>query len=90
VTIWQVRIGDELYVRSVNGPDAAWFRGTQIHGEGYIESGGVSTDVTFIRDDEHDAEIDAAYAAKYGSSSEGVRRITRPIALGTTLRIGPK
>jgi hypothetical protein len=25
--IWVVRHGDDLYVRSVNGPDGAWFRG---------------------------------------------------------------
>jgi hypothetical protein len=24
VTIWMVRHGDDLYVRSVNGPTAAW------------------------------------------------------------------
>ena len=29
VTIWVVRLGDDLYVRSVNGRTAAWFRGTQ-------------------------------------------------------------
>ena len=28
VTIWVVRLGDELYVRSVNGRTAGWFRGT--------------------------------------------------------------
>jgi hypothetical protein len=28
-TIWVVRHGDDLYVRSVNGRDAAWFRGAQ-------------------------------------------------------------
>jgi hypothetical protein len=29
VTIWVVRHSDDLYVRSVNGRIAAWFRGTQ-------------------------------------------------------------
>jgi hypothetical protein len=28
-TVWVVPYGDDLYVRSVNGPSAAWFRGTQ-------------------------------------------------------------
>jgi hypothetical protein len=28
-TIWVVRHGDDLYVRSVNGRTSAWFRGTQ-------------------------------------------------------------
>ena len=27
VTIWVVRLGDDLYVRSVNGRTSAWFRG---------------------------------------------------------------
>jgi hypothetical protein len=29
VTIWVVRVGDDLYVRSVNGRSATWFRGAQ-------------------------------------------------------------
>jgi hypothetical protein len=29
VTIWVVRLGDDLYVRSVNGRTGAWFRRTQ-------------------------------------------------------------
>ena len=29
VIVWAVRVGDDLYTRSVNGPDAAWFRGTR-------------------------------------------------------------
>jgi hypothetical protein len=88
-TIWQVRVGDDIYVRSVNGPDAAWFRGTQLRGEGRIEAGGVTKDVVFTRDDTRDAEIDAAYRAKYGSGSP-VRSITSPTATSTTLRVDPR
>ena len=29
VTIWVVRLGDDLYVRSVNGRTSAWFRGSR-------------------------------------------------------------
>jgi len=29
VTIWVVRHGDDLYVRSVNGRTSSWFRGAQ-------------------------------------------------------------
>lgn len=29
-TIWVVRVDNDLYVRSVNGRDSAWFKGTQI------------------------------------------------------------
>lgn len=88
VIIWQVRVGDQLYIRSVRGPDAAWFRGTQLRGEGRIESGGVVKDVAFLRDDAHDAEIDAAYRAKYGTGS-AVTSITSALATSTTLRIDP-
>ena len=89
VIIWQVRVGDDIYVRSVNGPDAAWFRGTQARGEGRIESGGVSKDVVFTRDDTKDAEIDEAYRLKYGNGSP-VRSITSPLATSTTLRVDPR
>ena len=41
VTIWVVRHGDDIYVRSVNGRTAAWFRGTQMR-EGHIEAGAAS------------------------------------------------
>lgn len=89
VIIWQVRVGDDIYVRSVNGQDAAWFRGTQVRGEGHIESGGISKDVVFTRDDSKDAEVDAAYRAKYGTGSP-VRSITSPTATSTTIRVEPR
>ena len=36
VTIWVVSLGDDLYVRSVNGRTSAWFRGVQTRHEGRI------------------------------------------------------
>ena len=48
VTIWVVRHGDDLYVRSVKGRTGAWFRGTQERHEGRIWAGGVQKDVTFV------------------------------------------
>src|ERR1700712_4685311 len=62
--------------------------GTQVRGQGRIESGGVSKDVVFTRDDSRDAEIDAAYRAKYGTGSP-VRAITSATATSTTLRVDP-
>jgi hypothetical protein len=40
VTIWVVRHGDDLFVRSVNGRNGAWFQGTQERQEGHISAGG--------------------------------------------------
>jgi hypothetical protein len=66
VTIWVVRLGDDLYVRSVNGRTSAWFRGTQVCHEGRIRAGGVQKDVTYVdaAPDIND-QIDAAYRTKY-------------------------
>ena len=41
VTIWVVRVGEELCVRSVNGRTSCWFRGAQVRHEGRISAGGV-------------------------------------------------
>ena len=66
VTIWVIRDGEGLYVRSVKGPTALWFRGTQDKHKGRIRAGGVEKDVTFV-DAEHNIndDVDAAYRAKY-------------------------
>ena len=67
VTIWVVRVDDDLYVRSVNGRDSGWFRGVLVRHEGHIRAGGVAKDVRFV--EENDAalhqRIDAAYRVKY-------------------------
>lgn len=67
VTMWVVRVGDDLYVRAVKGRGGPWFRGTQIRHAGRIRCGGVEKDVAFA--DETDAgvneKIDAAYRQKY-------------------------
>lgn len=55
VTIWVVRLGDDLYVRSVNGRSSSWFSGVQTRYEGRIRAGGVEKDVTFV--DESDYSI---------------------------------
>ena len=66
VTMWVVRQGDHLYVRSVNGPTGTWFRGTQTRRQGHIRAGGVDKDVNFVSDtdDEVNDQIDAAYREK--------------------------
>ena len=64
--IWVVRVGDDLYVRSVNGRTSDWFRGTQRRHEGQLRAGGVEKDVTFVEADaDLEARIDDAYREKY-------------------------
>jgi hypothetical protein len=89
VIIWSVRVDDEIYIRSVYGPEASWFRGTQVSGDGYIEAGGVTKDVTYVSVDDLNDIIDAAYHRKYGGGS-AVKAITTSLAATTTLRVDPK
>ncbi len=91
VTIWVVRHGDDLYVRSAYGPNAAWFRGTQIRGEGLISCGGITKNVSFVAADEgvNDA-IDAAYRAKYRRyPAMYVDHVVSPEARATTIKLVP-
>jgi hypothetical protein len=91
VTIWVVRHGDDLYVRSWHGSTAIWFRGTQDRHEGHIRAGGVDKDVLFVEalDDLNDA-IDAAYRMKYRRYADSyVPSMISPQARATTLKLVP-
>src|SRR5213594_3338218 len=91
VTIWVVRDGDDLYVRSVNGRTAAWFRGTQVRHEGRIRAGGVEKDVTFVDADPGiNDQIDAAYRAKYRRYAASIiSSIVSPKARSSTIKLVP-
>ncbi len=91
-TIWVVRVGDDLYVRPVNGRSGAWFLGTQMRHEGHIEADGISKDVVFVEVDPANAindEIDAAYWEKYPQHSEYVPPVLTPKARAATIRLVP-
>ncbi len=92
VTIWVIRLGDDLYVRSVNGRTAAWFRGTQVRHEGRIWAGGVEKDVTFVdADPDINDQIDAAYRSKYRRYAASiVSRIVSREARSATMRLVPR
>ena len=89
-TIWVVRVGDDLYVRSYRGRDGAWFRSVLRQPEGHIRAGGVERDVAFAEagDAGQDA-IDQAYRAKYASryARNIVDPIVSPDAAAATLRL---
>lgn len=90
VIIWAVVVDEDLYLRSVRGPEGAWYRGVQQRYEGRVESGGVAQDVRFEdvpADDAVQERIDAAYAAKYPRHPSAVDSIVTPEARGTTLRV---
>jgi hypothetical protein len=91
-TIWVVRLGDDLYVRSVNGRTSGWFRGTQVRHEGWIRAGGVEKDVTFVDGGGDVADlIDDAYRTKYRRYSNSIVATTvTPEARDATLNLLPR
>lgn len=91
-TIWVVRHGDDLYVRSVRGRSSAWFRGTQVRHEGQVEAGGVRKDVSLADPDtDVSADLDAAYRSKYGRYAQNVvDSVLSPQARAATLRLAPR
>ena len=47
VTIWVVRVGNDLYVRSAYGPNNPWFVRAKASGAGRIRAGSLECDVPF-------------------------------------------
>ncbi len=93
VTVWVVRQGDSLYVRSaVKGRDAAWYRGIQEKHEGRIRAGRVEKDVTLVDADHRiDDEVDSAYRAKYRRYAGRIlNSVLTPEARSTTIRLVPR
>jgi hypothetical protein len=93
VTIWVVRLGDDLYVRSVRGRGSAWFRGTQVRHEGHIQSGGVEKDVTFVEETDPgiNDQVDAALRTKYRRyDARYVDPMLTPEARAATIKLVPR
>lgn len=92
VTIWVVRLGNDLYVRSVRGRKSGWYRATQVSRRGSIRAGGIAREVTFVEETDHQrgTEIDQAYRAKYHHYADSIVSSTlTPQARGATLRLKP-
>jgi hypothetical protein len=91
VTIWLVRVGSDLYIRSAYGPDNPWYRRAVANGAGRIRVGALERDVTFGQPDPQvHAEVDAAYHAKYdGYGPAIVNTVVGRQAAAVTLRLLP-
>jgi hypothetical protein len=92
VTIWVVRHGGDLYVRSVNGRTSAWFRGIQDRHAGHIRASGVDKDVTFVdANPSINDQLDAAYRKKYRRyAARFVTPIVSPEARAATIKLVPR
>ncbi|MEV1020505.1 DUF2255 family protein [Streptomyces sp. NPDC050264] len=91
-TVWVVREGDDLYVRSVNGPGSDWYRASRVREAGRVTAGGVTREVTFqtVADPGLNDAIDEAYQRKYSAYAARVlAHITSDSAASTTIRLLP-
>jgi hypothetical protein len=91
VTMWVVRVGDDLYVRSAYGSNNPWFRRAKASNVGRLRAGGLERDVTFAdaAPGVH-AAIDAAYHAKYDRyGPKIVGSVVGPQAEDVTIRLVP-
>ena len=92
VTIWVVRVGDDLYVRSVYGRGSGWFRGIQTRHEGHMRAAGVDKDVAFVEEEDEgvNEQIDNAYRTKYGRYAASIVNTTlTPEARAATIKLVP-
>jgi len=92
VIIWMVRVGEDLYVRSVKGRSGAWFRGVLTQHAGRIKAGGVEQDVAFVEENDPgiNAEIDAAYLSKYRQYPQWVAPMVTPEVRAATIKLVPR
>ncbi len=89
-TIWVVRVGDDLYVRSYRGAAGRWYRQALQSHQGRIRASGVERDITFVEVADNDSgAVDDAYRHKYGRSSY-VDAMMTEAAAATTLRVHPR
>jgi hypothetical protein len=89
-TIWIVRDGGRVFIRSTNGRTAAWFRGATATGTGQIISGGKATDVTFTEATEADLPtVDTAYRRKYSRYAGIVDHLIQDGPRSATLQLQP-
>jgi hypothetical protein len=92
VTMWVVRAGDGLYVRSAYGPGNPWYRRAVASGAGRIRAGSAERDVAFTpAAPAAQDRIDAAYHAKYDRYGPRiVGSVTGPGSHEVTVRLVPQ
>jgi hypothetical protein len=92
VIIWVVRLGNDLFVRCVNGREGAWFRGALTRHEGRVWAGGVEKDVAFVEESDPGLKdkIDEAYLTKYSRYPQWVAPMVTPDARAATIKLVPR
>lgn len=88
-TIWVVRSGADLFIRSAFGAEGGWYRNAMRDRHARIRAGGVETDVTLdpVGDATTNDEVASAYRSKYHSQPGALEPMLAPAAAVTTVRL---
>ena len=88
-TMWVVRVGSDVYVRSAGGPGRPWYQRARASKVGRVRAGSVDAEVEFAdATSEVNDEIDAEYHAKYDRYGPNVvGHVTGPAAHTVTLHL---
>jgi hypothetical protein len=90
-TIWIVRDGERVFIRSTNGRGADWFRAAVATGTGQVIAGGQTFDVAFdeVTDARDLAVVDRGYRDKYGQYASIVDHLEEDGPRSATLLVEP-
>lgn len=90
--VWIVTAGDEVFIRSVHGTTARWYREARRRPDAILHADGAAIPVALaLAADPHSIQrVSDAFTAKYGGRSPGsTASMLRPHTLETTLRLDP-
>lgn len=88
--IWDVAVGERVFIRSTNGPEADWYRWALATGRGQLVARGTAYDVSFVPAETADLPaVDDAYRATYGRYAGIVDHLLQDEPRGATLEVLP-
>jgi hypothetical protein len=87
--IWVVRVADGLYIRSAGGRTSGWYRHATQRNSARVRADGIETDVTLqpVANPALNAQVTAAYQAKYGNQSNWLAPFLVAPGIEATLRL---
>ena len=91
--IWIVTAGDHVYVRSVNGTPARWYREALAHPDVVVHAEGAAIPMTAVpaNDAQSIQVVSDAFRSKYGKiSRSSTESMVQPHTLETTIRLDPR
>lgn len=91
-TIWIVVVGEEVFVRSVNGEQGHWYQALTQRAVGKLctEDRHIPIRAERISETELQQQVSEAYLRKYAQYPDDVAWMVGPTAAPTTLRLRPR